>query len=232
MPKRVFVRGRGLESEWGGELLVSGTTGAPRIQGELHPLRGRYDFLGKIFTLRQGGINFVGAEDIDPELDLSAERRVTDLTAIIHVTGTARIPVVKLESIPELPQDEVLSRILFDKSTGRLSAMEAVQLGQAVATMTGVTEGGGILDVSRKMLSLDVLEVKSTEATTDGAGAGPTTVEAGKYITDEVYIGVEGGATGAAGATVEIEVTPRVRIEGGVGQKEKESVGIKWKWDY
>ncbi|MDH3229502.1 MAG: translocation/assembly module TamB domain-containing protein [Alphaproteobacteria bacterium] len=234
MPKRVFVRGRGLESEWGGELLVSGTTGAPRIQGKLQPLRGRYDFLGKIFTLRQGGIDFVGGEDIDPALDLSAERRVTDLTAIIRVTGTARSPVVKLESIPELPQDEVLSRILFDKSTGRLSAMEAVQLGQAAATMTGATEGGGIVDFSRKMLSLDVLEFKSTETTTDGTGTGAaqTSVEAGKYITDKVYIGVEGGATGEAGATVEIEVTPRVRIEGDVGQKEKESIGVKWKWDY
>lgn len=231
MPKRVFVRGRGLESEWGGELQVSGTTAAPRIQGELRPLRGRYDFVGKIFTLRQGSISFTGAEEVNPALNLSAERVATDLTAIIRVTGTARRPIIRLESIPEYPQDEVLSRVLFNKSTGRLSATEALQLGQAVATMTGATDGGGIMDFGRKMLRLDVLELKGAEDAPDGT-SGQAGVEAGKYVTDDVYIGIESGAAGETGATVEIEVTPRLKIEGDVGQKEKEKIGIKWKRDY
>ncbi len=232
MPKRLFVRGRGLESEWGGELLVSGTTAAPLIQGDLRPLRGRYDFIGKIFTLGDGSISFAGAEEVNPTLDLSAERRTENLTAIIRVKGTARRPIVKLESIPELPQDEVLSRVLFNKSTGRLSAMEAVQLGQAVAVMTGASDGGGIVDFGRKLLRLDVLEFKRQEEAPDGAEAGQTSVEVGKYVTDDVYIGIESGTAGETGATVEIEVTPRLRIEGDVGQKEKEKIGIKWKRDY
>jgi len=198
----------------------------------LRPLRGRYNFLGKIFTLREGSIDFTGADRIDPVLDLSAERAVTDLTAIVRVTGTARRPEIQLDSNPEVPQDEVLSRILFNKSTGRLSALEAVQLGQAAATMTGATTTGGIIDLGRQLLNLDVLDFKSTEAPADGATASGTSVEAGKYVTDDIYIGVESGAAGATGATVEIEVTPRVRIEADVGQKEKESIGLKWKRDY
>jgi len=232
MPKRVFVRGHGLESEWGGELHVTGTAAAPRLEGSLRPLRGRYDFLGKIFTLRDGSIDFAGAEQIDPVLDLSAERAITDMTAIVEVTGTARRPAVKLRSVPEVPQDEVLSRVLFNKSTGRLSATEAVQLAQAAAAMTGATTGGGVMDLGRRMLNLDVLEVKQAEEKADGTKGGETSIEAGKYLTDDVYIGVESGAAGATGATVEIEVTPRLRIEGDVGQKEKESIGLKWKRDY
>lgn len=226
MPKRVFVRGRGLDSEWGGELKVSGTASSPRVQGTLRPLRGRYDFAGKIFTLRQGSIAFAGRDEIDPMLDLSAERRATDLTAIIHVTGTAKRPEVSLESIPEYPQDEVLSRVLFNKSTGRLSAGEALQLAQAVGTLTGASDGGGIMDFARGMLRLDVL--RFAEQTEDSEGGA----EAGKYLSDRVYLGVEGTATGETGVTVEIEITPRLKLEGDVGTGDKNQTGLKWKRDY
>jgi translocation and assembly module TamB len=226
MPKRVFVRGRGLDSEWGGELKVTGSASSPRVEGTLRPLRGRYDFAGKIFTLRQGSIAFAGKDEIDPMLDLSAERRATDLTAIIHVTGTAKRPEVALESIPEYPQDEVLSRVLFNKSTGRLSAGEALQLAQAVGALTGASAGGGIMDFARGMLNLDVLRFQGESEEGDGGA------EAGKYLSDRVYIGVEGGASGETGVTVEVEITPRLKLESDVGQKDKSQIGLKWKRDY
>jgi autotransporter translocation and assembly factor TamB len=226
MPKRVFVRGRGLDSEWGGELTITGTTASPLIQGELHPLRGRYDFAGKIFNLRKGSIAFAGKDEIDPLLDLSAEREATDLTAIIHVTGTAKRPAVALESVPEYPQDEVLARVLFNKSTGRLTATEALQLAQAVGTLTGVSDGGGIMDFARGMLNLDVLRFRGESEEGEGGA------EAGKYLSNSVYIGVEGSAAGETGATVEIEITPRLKLESDVGQKDKSQMGLKWKRDY
>ncbi|MEN8195440.1 MAG: translocation/assembly module TamB domain-containing protein, partial [Pseudomonadota bacterium] len=226
IPKRVFVRGRGLESEWGGELKVTGTTAAPRIQGELHPVRGRYDFAGKIFNLKKSSIAFLGQDEIDPTLDIAAEREATDLTAIIHVTGTAKKPSVALESIPEHPQDEILARVLFDKSTGRLSATEALQLAQAVGTLTGAGGGGGIMDFARGMLNLDVLRFEG------GSQDGETGAEAGKYISDNIYVGVEGNAAGDTGVTVEIEITPRLKLESDVGQNNKSQVGLKWKRDY
>lgn len=226
MPKRVFVRGRGLDSEWGGDLKVTGTLSSPRVQGQLRPLRGRYDFAGKIFTLREGSIAFAGKDEIDPALDLSAERRATDITAIIHVTGTARKPEITLESIPDYPQDEVLSRVLFNKSTGRLSAGEALQLAQAVGTLSGASDGGGIMDFARGMLRLDVL--RFSEQTEDSEGGA----EAGKYINDRIYLGVEGTATGETGVTVEIEITPRLKLEGDIGPKDKSQTGLKWKRDY
>ncbi len=225
MPKRVFVRGRGLDSEWGGSLLITGTTTTPRIEGELKPLRGRYDFAGKIFALREGSIRFIGERDINPALDLSAELKQTDLTAIIRVRGTARRPEVTMESIPDLPQDEILSRVLFNKSTGRLSATEALRLSQAVATLSG--GGGGITDFARKMLTLDVLQFSGGTDEEEGSA------QAGKYISDKIFLGVKAGASaGSSTATVEIEITPRIKVEGTVGSSDKSEIGIKWKRDY
>jgi translocation and assembly module TamB len=162
----------------------------------LRPLRGRYDFAGKIFSLREGSIQFVGEKEIDPVLDLSAELKTSDLTAIIRVTGTARRPEVAMVSIPDLPQDEILSRVLFNKSTGRLSAAEALRLSQAVATLSG--GGGGITDFARRMLSLDVLQFGGGDAEEEGSA------QAGKYLSDKVYLGVKAGTTaGSSTATVE-----------------------------
>jgi len=225
IPKRVFVRGRGLESEWAGELKITGTTAAPRIQGELHPVRGRYDFAGKIFVLQDGSITFTGGDEIDPILDISAERAASDLTAIIHVTGTAKKPKVALESIPDQPQDEILARVLFDKSTGRLTATEALQLAQALRTLSGAG-GVGIMDLARGALNLDVLRFGG------GSQEGATGAEAGKYINDNIYVGVEGNAAGETGVTVEIEISPRLKLESDVGQQNKNKLGLKWKRDY
>jgi translocation and assembly module TamB len=225
MPKRVFVRGRGLDSEWGGSLLIKGTTATPRIQGALRPLRGRYDFAGKIFALREGDIQFIGEKEINPVLDLSADLKTGDLTAIIRVTGTARRPEIQMESVPELPQDEVLSRVLFNKSTGRLSATEALRLSQAVATLSG--GGGGVTDVARRLLNLDVLQFTGGDDDEEGSA------QAGKYLSDKVFLGVKAGTSvGSSTATVEIEVSPRIKVEGTVGSSDKSEIGIKWKRDY
>jgi translocation and assembly module TamB len=225
IPRRVFVRGHGLDSEWGGDLRITGTTALPRIQGELRPLRGRYDFAGKIFNLRNGTITFAGGDEIDPILDISAERETTDLTAIIHVTGTATKPSVALESIPEQPQDEILGRVLFNKSTGRLTATEALQLAQAVRMLTGAS-GGGIMNSARDTLNLDVLRFPG-ESQEGASGA-----EVGKYLSDGIYVGAEGSAAGETGVTVEIEITPGLKLESDVGKNDNNQIGLKWKRDY
>src|SRR3546814_15681269 len=62
-----------------------------------------------------------------------------------------------------LPQDEVLARILFGKATGELSALEAVQLADSVATLTGVSGGPGVLGEVRSAVGLDRLSVDAGE---------------------------------------------------------------------
>ena len=56
----------------------------------------------------------------------------------------------------------------------------------------------------------------------------------GKYVADGVYIEVERGAeeSSRTSTTVEVEVLPDVRVEGGTTETGGNKVGIKWKWDY
>lgn len=228
LPRRVFIRGRGLDSEWEGNLKVTGTANTPVITGELSPVRGQFTFSGKEFALQKGTIKLLGGADIDPELSLSAQYEGKDVTAIVSIEGTASNPEITFSSPDNLPEDEVLSRVLFGKSAAKLSALEALQLAQAVAEASGsLGGGGGIMGFARQTLGVDVLSAGVNENT------GNAEVSAGKYISDSIYVGVAQGATaGSTAARVEIELTPNLSIESETDQAANSSVGVFWKWDY
>jgi len=229
MPRQVFVRGRGLESEWAGDLKVTGTAREPIIKGELTVVRGYLSVLTKTFRLTGGSVRFPGGRDAAPELDVRAEHKARNLTVTAQVSGPATNPSIALSSSPALPQDEIVSRVLFDRSTAQLGALEAAQLAAAVSELTGAGGGLGPLDFARSLLGVDVLRIETAEP---GTAGGPE-VEAGKYVSDDVYVGVKKGVADDAGAVgVEIELTPNISVESETGTTGESDLGIKFKWDY
>jgi translocation and assembly module TamB len=127
-----------------------------------------------------------------------------------------------------LPEDEIISRVLFDKSASNLSAAEAFELATAVANLArGDPNDGGVLSGVRGALGLDVLSVGASE---EGSGAS---VSAGKYLVDGVYVGVDQGTeTDSTKAKVEVDLTPNLTLESDVGADNTGRVGLKWQWDY
>ncbi|MBU4427648.1 MAG: translocation/assembly module TamB, partial [Proteobacteria bacterium] len=100
VPGKAFVRGMGLDSEWKGDLKVTGTADAPIVAGVLEPVRGYFSIMGKTFELKSGSVRFAGTSDMDPVLNLAAEYKATGLTAIIALTGSALQPKIELTSRP------------------------------------------------------------------------------------------------------------------------------------
>ena len=160
IPGQVFVRGRGLDSEWRGRLKVSGTSAAPQLTGKLEVVRGTYDFIGKSASLTRGAITFLGGPHIDPAIDIEARVTSTDVVAIVQITGTATQPKIALSSQPELPQDEILSRVLFGTSISQIGAAQGLEIAQAAAALAG-GGGLGVLDRIRQGLGLDRLSFGS-----------------------------------------------------------------------
>src|SRR3546814_15226932 len=114
-----------MNSEWSADLALGGTITQPRITGRADLLRGGYDFAGRRFDLERGTIRFQGETPINPLLDIVAEGGVQGLNATIRVTGRGQKPEIAFTSTPALPQDELLSRLLFGTSTTNLSPPEA-----------------------------------------------------------------------------------------------------------
>ncbi len=139
-PSHIFVRGRGIDAELGGSLRVTGSSRDPRANGEFSMRRGRFDLVGQRLDFDRGRITFAGSLTT-PDLDFSAQTKAGDVTARVAVSGPADAPQFALTSDPSLPQDEILSRLLFKKAAGGLSPFQALQLAQAVAQLSGGSAG-------------------------------------------------------------------------------------------
>ncbi len=226
-PGQIFVRGRGLDSEWKSDVKVGGTVANPSISGELTVVRGHFSFLAKRFELKNGLISFRGRVPPSPAIDVTAEARRKDLVARLHLTGTLDSLGLSLASEPELPQDEVLSRLLFGRDASRISPWQALTLASAVNTLS---VGGGLdfMGKARKLVGVDQLEIKQEED-----DIYKSKISAGKHLNEQVYLQVERGLDyGSGEAVVEIEITPNFSIETEVTENQEAGIGLNWKWDY
>ena len=226
-PNRVEVNGMGLESEWSADIRLRGTTDAPAITGRADLVRGNYDFAGKRFDMIRGRIFFDGNSPPDPRLDILAESQETGLTARVSVSGTALRPDIAFSSIPALPEDELLSRLLFGTSITNISAPEALQLGASIAALRG---GGGLDPINklRRAIGLDRLRIVPAEAST-GRGTG---VAAGKYITRRLYAEIVTDGRGYSATQLEFRVTSWLSLLSAVSTVGKQSVNAKISKDY
>jgi len=252
IPNQFFIRGYGLESEWKGDLSIGGSSRRPSIVGALIPVRGYFEFYAKEFQFSGGDISFNGGSI--PNLNLELTYSGPSITAIIKATGTASQPQINLESRPPMPRDEILAQVLFGKSASAISRFEALQLASAVRDLTNIGSGGGLnaLGTLRASLGLDVLRVGGSDSGQErraselsgsmgqemrGSGAGSQSqaddfaVEAGKYLSDNVYVGVEHSGVSGPAVRMEIELRPNVSFEARTSQ-ESSRFGLGWKKDY
>ncbi|WP_375464214.1 translocation/assembly module TamB domain-containing protein [uncultured Methylobacterium sp.] len=224
-PNRIFVRGRGIDAELGGDLRLTGSSRDPNAVGAFELRHGRLSVIGQRLDFTRGRLTFSGAIAA-PDLDFIAETKATDITARIAVSGPADSPVFAISSDPSLPQDEVLSRLLFKRASGSLSPFQALQLAQAVSQLSGGAGGVDVFESARKGLGLDSLDVAT--GTTGGPALG-----ASRYLGDRLSVGVKAGAKPAdTGATIDYEVTRRVKIQGEAGSDGRTSLGVGTEWEY
>ncbi len=231
----VDVTGRGLNSQWRGHLHVGGTTVTPRIRGKMHLHRGTFNAFSKLFTLTEGEIVFDGGAELNPSVRIIAEREVRDAVARVTLTGSLSSPLVEFSARPELPVDEVLARLLFDKGAGQMGAAEALQLAQvAAALQEGGTSTGAVDQIGQK-LGLDRIDVRTvkTEDKKTGKTGEAAALSLGKNISEDVQVGVEQGIDpGTGGVTMGVDLGKNLTVESRVGTQGSGGVGLKWKYDY
>ncbi|WP_296425548.1 translocation/assembly module TamB domain-containing protein [Yoonia sp.] len=221
-PSRIFIRGRGLDAELGGRLTIGGTTASVIPVGRFDLLRGRIDILQQRFNLTEGSASLQG--DFVPYIRLvAATETPTGTTINIVVEGPASEPEVSFVSTPELPQDEVLSQLIFGRNLDSISPFQAIQLASAISTLAG--RGGGALDRLRRNIGLDDFDV-----TTDDEGA--TAVRVGKYLSENIYTDVTITSEGDTEINLNLDLTDEITAKGSVDQDGQTSVGVFFERDY
>ncbi|MBZ8134997.1 translocation/assembly module TamB domain-containing protein [Afifella sp. IM 167] len=223
-PARIFVRGRGLDAELGGRLRLSGPADNVVASGGFQLIRGRLDVLTQRITIDSGELNFIG--DLDPYLDFTASTDSGDITVTITISGRASDPSVSFSSVPQLPQDEVLAQLLFGRSIADLSPLQVARLAAAAAELGGVGGGAGIFDRLRAATGLDDLDV-----VTDSEGNAA--VQAGRYINDNIYLGVQSGTDAQSSrVTIDLDIIKGVKARGELGAEGDSALGIAVEHEY
>ena len=218
---RIYVRGRGINAELGGDLRVAGLARDPQVTGEFDLLRGSLAILGKRLDFTRGRVQFHG--DATPDLDLTAETTASGITARVSVTGPASQPTFAITSSPSLPQDEILSRVLFDRAAGSLSPFQALQLANSAATLSG---NGDALEGFRRSLGLSSLGVSS-------GSSGSPLLGLSRALNDRISLDVNTGARPRDnGVSVDVDVTRHIRLQAGVDASGGSSAGVGAEWEY
>jgi translocation and assembly module TamB len=224
----VRVTGLGIDSRWSTNLQVGGLADEPRFTGTAELVQGNYDFAGRVFRLDHGTIRFRGESPPNPLLDIHAEATLQGLNADVSVRGTGLKPEITFASTPPLPQDELLSRILFGTSITNLSAPEALQLASAVAALQS---GSGSLDPInklRKAIGLDRLRVVPADIAT----GQKTAIGAGKYITRKLFVEVVTDGQGYSATRVEYQMTRWLSLLSTVSTIGRSSASVRVSKDY
>ena len=219
-PNRIFIRGRGLDAEVGGRVLLRGPVSDVRPTGEFELIRGRLSILTQRITLDRGTVTLIG--DLDPLLDFRATTVSGGATITVSVTGRVSDLEVTFSSDPDLPEDEVLARLIFDRGLDELSPLQIARLAAAAAELAG-RGGTSVFDELRAAAGLDDLDI-----TTDAEGNAA--VRAGRYINDNIYLGVEAGQGGGR-VTVDLDITDDLKARASTGADES-TIGIFFEKDF
>lgn len=223
-PQQLAVRGRGVNAELGVDASIGGTLVNPEIGGIARIVRGNVEFAGKQFDFVDSTVTISG-DPMESRLDLAAEYEASDFTARINISGTPNSPEISMTGSPDLPEDQVLSRVLFGRSPAELSALEAAQLAAALSQLAGGGSGFSLTGSLQDALGLDRVNLGQNA---DGSASLAT----GKYLAEDLYLELE--TTGSGSPGVSLEWTPLANIEVGTTIDPVEGPGfsVQWKRDY
>jgi translocation and assembly module TamB len=117
---------------------------------------------------------------------------------------------------------------LFGSSVTNLSAIQAVQLASALNSLRG--SGGGLnpLGKLRSATGIDRLRVLgANEATGQG-----TSLAAGKYLTDDIYVEVITDARGFTATQLEVSLTKTLSVLSQAGSFGGSNVTVRYRKDF
>jgi len=127
-----------------------------------------------------------------------------------------------------LPQDELLSRMLFGTSITNLSAPEALQLAAAVTSLQSGKGGLDPINAVRRAVGLDRLRILPADIST----GQKTSLSAGKYIGRKLFVEVITDGQGYSATRIEYQVTRWLSLLSSISTIGRTSANVRISKDY
>lgn len=178
--RNFLFKGAGLSSRLVGDVrLRASGRDLPRASGSIRTRDGRFDAYGQQLDIERGVMTFQGLLD-NPALDIVALRKGLPVEAGVKISGTARKPVIKLTSDPELPEAEKLAWLILGHGPDQMGAGDATVLLAAAGGLLG-TNSSNVVQELKKTFSID--EVGIRQGDIGGSGSRqPSSRVAGSTI--------------------------------------------------
>jgi translocation and assembly module TamB len=242
-PRQLWVNGGGAALELGLDpgfrIVVARET---RIHGQVIVRRGRVDVLGRRFDLKADStLQFDGDPD-HPTLDAAAQFQDNQDNVTVQVTAKGPLEHLSISvsspNRPDLNESQLYALIVTGHLPGGSDSggggVGATASNEATSLVAGVI-AGQIQKTLARHLPLDVLTID----TGSGQGFSGTQLEAGRYVTDRLYVGYIGriGANPALyqnknAVHVEYQLTDRWQIAGEYGDVGTGSADLMWRKNY
>ncbi len=209
--------GEGLETRLAGRVRVTTTpAGTLAARGTIRAVAGTYYVFGQRLDIDRGRLIFDGPAD-NPALDVVALRKNLAVEAGVEVSGTVRVPRVRLVSNPPVPDGEKLSWLLTGQGLDRANRADLAALSAASASLLGQGRKPITTQIANSM-GLDDISVRESASSVTGGTSGQV-VAFGKRISNRLTLVYEQGLTMATNA-LRIEYalsrTLTLRAEAGV----------------
>jgi len=206
--EKVLVKVEGIDAQLGGSIdLVFRSLDQITSKGEIRVVKGRYRAFGADLEIVRGRLFYAGGPINQPTLDILALRTVGDVRAGITAGGILRAPVIKLYSLPAMPDVDILAYILFGHPFGTSNSIEqAGMMAQVASALLSRGQSVPLQEQIKNRLGLSTLEIETTRETpgrsgykpipvapagvapaSQTAGISQTMLTVGKYLTPQLY---------------------------------------------
>ncbi len=210
---KVSFNGFGLSGKIAGQLTATDAPDQPTLaEGALRIIEGQYSAYGQKLAITEGRLIFAGPTD-NPGLDIRAVRKVEEITAGIHVSGTLKRPQSTLFSEPPMDEANTLSYLLLGRPLNKASSAEGDLMTKAISAL-GV-KGGNLLAkrIGRK-LGLDELTLQGGESVEE------TTLVIGRYLSPKFYVSYGIGLFEASNVlSLRYTISPRLTLRAQSGEE-------------
>ncbi|MGB5617748.1 MAG: translocation/assembly module TamB domain-containing protein [Desulfobacterales bacterium] len=230
IPRNVWLRGQGLNTEIAGSIrLKKEKQGLFLLTGSLNTVRGDYDFQGRRFKINRGVVEFQGLPEPDPGLDIKAETRINNVTIIVRITGSVRKIELSLESDPAMEQADIVSYLVFGRSTDELRSQQATSAQSAALSLAGNVAAKELNSILGDTFKVDSFSIAPGE---NDSSLGSLAV--GKYVARNIFVTYryEFSAQNFGEVEIEYELNKNFSIATQVGNELTSGIDLIWKLDF
>ena len=229
--RALTFRGEGIDTGLAGRVHVTTSpTGALVGRGTIRAVNGTYVAFGQKLTIDRGRLIFDGPLD-NPALDVVALRKNLAVEAGVELSGTVKVPQVRVTSNPPVPENEALAWLVTGQGLSNTSRVDYGALSAASAALLGRSGKPFTADLAQRF-GIDDISLKSTATTSGAEGtAASQVVVFGKRISDRLSLGYEQGLSLATSAVrLEYALSRQVTLRAEAGQVS--GVGIVYRRNF